>query len=305
MFPKVSVLMSVYNGEDYLKEAIESILNQTFSDFEFLIFDDASTDNSLAILKSYAQTDSRIKLTISDQNLGLQKALNRLLKQAQGIYVARMDADDISFPERFQLSVEFLEANLQVVCVGGNFELIDEKARLLTQLTVPQEDDLIQEKMLAGHTAMNHPTVMLRRFDLLKVGGYDESFIAAADLDLFLKLGEIGQLANLNQTLLQYRINPNSISSKKQSEQIKALRYACSRAWQRRGIQGTFEANQHWRPGRDRASRYQFALKYGWWAWNSGQRKTALIYAVKALRIKPWRKEGWKLLLCACFKYLS
>jgi len=176
------------------------------------------------------------------------------------------------------------------------------KGRFLTSLYPPEDNQTIQEKALAGHGSICHPSAMICSEAILKIGGYDENLVVAGDLDLWLRLGEIGKLGNLPQVVLHYRLHSNSISEKKGLEQRETARLICERAWKRRGIEGKFEATASWRPGRDRASRYQFALKYGWWAWNSGERKTALIYAVKALQIKPWRKEGIILALCSLFK---
>ena len=300
--PTLSILMPVYNAEKYLAQAVDSILKQTYTDFEFLITDDASTDQSFAILRRYAQSDPRIKLTKQEKNVGLQKALNQMLKEAQGKYIARMDADDIALPNRFTDQVKILATDKEVIAVGGAFNLIDEKSRFLTVIRPPQDNDTIQEKALAGHTPICHPSVMMRREAVLQVGGYDESLKTVEDLDLFLKLGEIGELRNLQESVISYRLHGASVSETKGQQQRREAYQVCKRAWKRRGIEGKFEASELWRPGRDRASRYQFTLKYGWWAWNSGERKTALIYAVKALQIKPWGIKALKLLRCALFK---
>src|SRR4051812_26679567 len=122
--PTVSVLMAVYNGEQYLREAVNSILSQTFKDFEFIIIDDGSTDRSPELLASYARADSRVKL-ISRPNKGLTKSLNEGLHAARGEFVARMDGDDISLPERFERQVSYLREHPEVVLVGSRVEFID------------------------------------------------------------------------------------------------------------------------------------------------------------------------------------
>lgn len=301
--PIVSVLMPVYNAERYVAQAVESILVQTFVDFEFIIIDDGSTDSSLNILEAYAANDKRIHLT-SRQNKGLVLTLNEMLVQAKGEFLARMDADDIALPERFAHQVEFLQKKSDVVCVGGAHELIDEKGRLLTCLELPENNDQIQQLALAGHCSICHPCAMIRRASLIKVGSYDEAMLPAEDLDLWLKLGEIGKLANLKYTVLKYRLHMNSISEQNRIQQRSKAREVCQQAWQRRGIEGHFEATEPWRPGTDRVSQHHFILQYGWWAFNSGQRQTAIIYGTRAIAARPFAMGGWKLLICAGIKRL-
>ncbi len=301
--PIVSVLMPVYNTEKYVAEAVESVLNQTFNNFEFLIIDDGSSDNSLTILKQYAEQDQRIRL-VSRPNTGYVVALNEMLQLAQGKYVARMDSDDVALPERFSRQVDFLESNSNVVCVGGSFELIDEKGRLLTRLELPQSNVEIQKLILAGHTSICHPCAMIRQKALIEFGGYNEAMLPTEDLDLWLRLGEVGALANLKDTVLKYRLRMHSVSQQAQEQQRSKARQACEQAWQRRGIEGHFEATEPWRPESSRFSQHHFRLQYGWWAFNSGQRQTALIYGTQAIAVRPFAVEGWKLLACAAFKRL-
>lgn len=301
--PTISVLMPVYNAATYVAQAVESILTQTFTDFEFLIIDDGSTDRSLSILQRYAEQDSRIRL-ISRPNTGYVIALNEMLAQAQGEFLARMDADDRALPTRFRRQVEFLRQHPEVVCVGGGHEVIDHKGRLLTRLTLPTDDAAIQREALAGHGSICHPCAMIRRSALVAIGGYDAALMPAEDLDLWLRLGEMGQLANLSESILQYRLHLQSVSETAGALQRQQALEACQRAWKRRGIQGTFKATDLWRPGNDRQSHHRFMMQYGWWAFNSSQRQTALIYALKAIRSLPWRQEGWKLFACALIKPL-
>ena len=133
---------------------------------------------------------------------------------------------------------------------------------------------------------------------------YDEELFWADDLDLWLKLGEVGALANLKEAVLKYRLHMNSISEKKGVQQRSEARAACEQAWQRRGIDGHFEATEPWRPGTDNVSRHQFMLQYGWWAFNSRQRQTAMIYGIRAISAQPLAIAGWNLLACAAFKRL-
>jgi glycosyltransferase involved in cell wall biosynthesis len=299
--PLISVCLAVYNTEKYIAQAVESILNQTFEDFEFLIIDDGSTDKSPEILQSYAEQDQRIRF-YHRENQGISKTRNQMLKQARGKFIAVMDADDIAYPERFEHQVKFLKNNPDVVCVGGAFEFIDEEGRFLHCLQPPKIDTEIQRLMLAGHTAINHPCAMIRRKSITQIDGYTEDMATVGDLDLFLRLGEVGKLANLEKTVLKYRLRMTSTSEQKQAQQTEDRHEACKRAWKRRGIKVTFEATEPWRPGQDSVSRYRFMLKYGWWAWKSRQRQTAIIYGIRAIKALPHKVEGWKLLACAVFK---
>lgn len=209
--PTVSVLMPVYNSERYVAEAVESILAQTFVDFEFIITDDGSTDASLQILEAYANQDERIRLT-SRANKGLTPTMNEMLCKAEGDFIAVLENDDVALPERLAHQVEFLQHESDVVCVSGAYELIDEKGRLLTCLSLPEHNDEIQRLALTGCGSISHPGVMMRRASLIEIGGYDETMSLAHDLDLWLRLGEIGTLANLKDAVVKYRLHKNSLS---------------------------------------------------------------------------------------------
>ena len=299
----VSVLMAVWNGEKYLSLSMDSILAQTFTDFELLVLDDGSTDSTLDILRKYAARDHRVRV-ITRENRGLVASLNELLGQANGQFVARMDADDISLPNRFSLQVQFLRDHPDVVCVGGNVEVIDEKGRLLTTFRYADSDEEIQERNLSGQTGICHPSATMRRDALVRAQGYDSHFFPAEDLDLWLRLGEIGKLANLQDIVLRYRFHASSVSEQASHVQLDVARAACQRAWQRRGIQREFKAAA-WRPGPGRASQYEHMLKFGWWAWHSQQHRTAASYAIQAIRIWPLKRRGWFLLACSLWKPLK
>jgi glycosyltransferase involved in cell wall biosynthesis len=300
--PTISVLMSVYNGERYLAAAMDSILAQTFGDFELIVIDDGSKDSSPAMLRDYAQRDPRVKLTVRE-NKGLTVTLNEAFAQSTGKYIARMDCDDVALPERFARQVELLNANPQIVCTGGYFQLIDGAGRLLTTVRGPTNDLEIQTTLLKGHNAICHPTAMIRRTAMEQAKGYDTRFKTSQDLDLWLRLGEIGQLANVASPVLKFRLHESSVSETKRDQQRQAGRLACEEAWKRRGLSNmTYEAGDPWRPGSDRASKHRFAMLYGWWAFGSGERKTAMYYATKAIAAKPLKPDGWKLIACAMLK---
>ena len=293
----VSVLMPVFNGGGYLSAAIESILRQTFTDFEFLVLDDGSTDATPDILRKYARQDERLRV-ISRGNRGLVASLNELLGHAQGRFVARMDADDISLQHRFYRQVQFLDDRVDVVCLGGDVEVIDESGRTLTIWKYHRDDEQIQERQLTGHAGVCHGTAMMRREVLVGIGGYDARYALAEDLDVSLRLSDVGKLANLGEVLYKFRLHSESLSEQAALAQHQAARSACERAWERRGIQGEFKSAP-WRPGPGSVSQHEYMLRCGWWAWRSGQRRAAASYALRAIRKRPAAPSGWKLLASA------
>ena len=301
--PVVSALMSVYNGERFLAAAIHSILGQTLGDLELIVVDDGSTDGTLALLQAFAATDSRVRV-VSRANTGISRALNEGLALARGEFVAKMDADDVSLPDRFAKQVDFLRKHPDVVVVGGGWQVIDEADRLLTTLNGPLDDAAIQAHALRGHAPITHSCAMMRRAALQQIGGYDVDFSCALDLDLWLRIGEVGRLANLPDTVLRFRLHGGSVSETKRYEQRRLARVACERAYARRGVQGQFDAVEPWRPGKDRDSVHEYAMHYGWWAFKSRQRRTAMVYGTRAVLAKPWEPAGYKLLYCAMFKPL-
>jgi glycosyltransferase involved in cell wall biosynthesis len=144
--PRISVVMSVYNGEKYLRQAIESILQQTYTDFEFIIIDDGSTDSSREIIQSY--DDKRIRLVINEQNIGLTKSLNKGIRLAKGEFIARMDADDISLPQRFEKQVAYLDSHPEVGVLGTYANIIDHRGKIINNIIFPTEHETILWTML-------------------------------------------------------------------------------------------------------------------------------------------------------------
>jgi len=215
--PKVSILMSVYNAELYLDETIKSILSQTFIDFEFLIVDDKSTDDSLLILKKY--TDKRIKLFENEINKGYVKSLNFLISISRGKYLARQDADDISDPIRLFEQVEFLDNNPDTLMCGSNFYTIGER---MLRSNVPINDCQIRSYLLFNNPIC-HSTVMMKKtiFSDFCPEMYDHSMIPSEDYALWFEVSKYGKIANLAKNLLQYRIHDSNISSRKKTVQIE------------------------------------------------------------------------------------
>ena len=261
--PAVSVLMSVHNGERYMQQSIRSILRQTFDDFEFVVVNDGSTDGSLEMLQRFVNEDARIRV-LDQENTGLPTALNNGIAKCRGKYLARIDHDDFSMPDRLERQAAFLDEHPDVVAVGCWARMIDSDGRYLTTLKPPSDNQTIQRQALAGHTTMFHPAMMIRGDAVRKVGGYDERFTCTQDLDLLLRLGEVGELANMEAALIAYRLHAGGASEQKRAYQRDMGRLACELAWKRRGIEGRFEATDVWRPGEDSASRLKYMLQYGW-----------------------------------------
>lgn len=298
--PEISVLMCAYNAERYLAETMRSVLNQTFKDFELVVVDDGSTDETPRILETFAQSDPRVRV-ITGPNAGVPQAGNVGLAACRAEFVARIDADDIAMPRRLEVQLQYMKDHELVAC-GTWHDFIDEHGRLLKLLKTPVDDATIQDLALRGHGSICNPTSMFRREPYVALGGYSEDLPVAEDLDCWLRLGEVGKLGNVPERLAQYRLHSHSISEQKCELQRKFARIACERAWERRGIDGVFEAAGLWRPGQDRGSRHHFTMEYGWWAFGSQQFQTAASYGVRAVKLKPWHPAGYKLMLVSWMK---
>lgn len=208
--PKISVVMPVYNGEQFLKEAVESVLKQTFNNFEFIIVNDASTDNSLKVINGY--TDKRIKLVSLEKKSGIAKALNYGISISAGKYIARMDSDDICLPDRLKLQAEYLDKNSEVGILGTNAYLIDAFGRNIGKSIKPSESYLLKWRAFAGFVII-HPAVMART-GIMQSYKYDENFQRSQDTELWSRLlFEAGvKFYNLQEYLLKLRIHNNSSS---------------------------------------------------------------------------------------------
>lgn len=211
--PQISVAMSVCNDARYLGAAIESILAQSFTDFEFLIVDDGSTDGSSAIIADHAARDRRIR-AIHQENRGLIASLNRLLAEAQAPLFARMDGDDIAMPERFARQVAFLAAHPACGVLGGQAENIDAGGRSLgPSWPRPTGADAVRAA-LQHYSPLIHPAVMARTAVLRALGGYRPAYLYCEDYDLWLRAAELTRLDNLPEPLVRYRRSPDQISNR-------------------------------------------------------------------------------------------
>jgi glycosyltransferase involved in cell wall biosynthesis len=210
--PLVSVLMPVYNAGKYLQDAIESILNQSVSDFEFLIIDDGSTDNSWSIIKKYAKNDKRIKIFQNRTNKGLVKSLNFLIPKTKGTYIARMDADDISLAYRFERQIKFLENNPKLVACGGQVKIIDENGTDLAVKYFP-EDPKTCHNYLINFMVIQPPT-LIARGNIFRKLRYDNHIYKNDDISMHFKLIGYGGFGNVSSIIFKYRRVMSSVTHK-------------------------------------------------------------------------------------------
>jgi hypothetical protein len=215
----LTVVMSVYNGARFLDEAIDSIRTQSFGNFEFLIVDDGSTDDSQRILARHAAVDDRIRI-LTQENRGLIESLNRAFAEAAGAYIARMDADDVSRRYRLEMQMDLMSSNPEIALVGGAIEIIDAEYRRFSVIRLPTQPEPIRKHMRELGCALAHPTVLFRREAMLQMGGFRKAYKHAEDYDLWLRMLERFDFANLQEVLVDYRRHDGSISFKHATQQI-------------------------------------------------------------------------------------
>jgi glycosyltransferase involved in cell wall biosynthesis len=288
--PAISVLMPVYNAGRYLREAVASILHQTAGDFEYLCVDDGSTDDSPAILAELTASDPRIRV-ITKANGGVTSALNAGLAVARGEFVARMDADDVADPARFAEQLDYMRQHPECAAVGCLVIHTDscgkERDRSKAYLTHEQ----ITECLWNGNSsALPHYGAFIRRSMLTAVGNYREQFRTAQDLDLFLRLSEIGKLANVPHYLMLYREHEHSVGATKSKNQAANAREILRQAYARTGM----ELPEHlakW-------SNVLITINRSRWAWaalEQGRYTDARGHAWGVLKAQPLRRSSWHL----------
>ena len=288
--PKVSVIMPVYNAIPYLSAAIESILKQTFTDFEFIIVNDGSSDRSLSILKKYEKKDNRIQL-YSRKNTGIVGALNEGISYSRTDLLARMDADDISLPERLERQVDYMSKHRECVALGTDVYYMDADGAILKRQHLPTTHKKIEVALLVGNSgAICHPALMLRKESLDAVGKYRREAQFVEDLDLLLRLSRKGSLINLSEPLLKYRIHFQSTNFKKSEEQKKIKIRILETERQSRNLpfdKGIVSFNHptYSTPG-------GFHRQCAYYAISSNHKSTALKHAWKACVREPLRKES-------------
>ena len=299
--PVVSVAMVVCNVERFLAEAIESILGQTFHEFEFIVVDFGSTDRSKEIIAGYAAKDSRIKLH-AIPHCGLAAARNASCFLAQGKYIAIMDADDVSVPDRLMWQVEFMEKHPRVGVVCGGVELIDGAGKSLTSSVVssgvrlkhPTDNCDLQSELLIRCPFWE--AVLMRREAFLQVGGYRPIFAQAEDYDLWMRVSEHFELANLEQVLFKYRLHSYQVSVRKRQQQtLCGLAVRASAESRRNGKPDPLNPVKEITPEflatlgiSEEMQRDALALEYQGWIkmmWAAGERSSALDATIAMLKL--------------------
>ena len=210
--------MAVYNGGRFLSAAIESVLRQTFHDFEFIIVDDGSTDETGDVISRYAKADDRIVL-VSQENRGQAAALNRGCGLARGEYIARMDADDVALPFRFEWQTSFLKDHPDTGLLGGAVQEIDARNNSLRKMVFPTGDQEIRRREMQFN-CFCHPTVMFRKSVFEETCGYRPAFVHADDYDLWLRMAERQRVANLPEVILNYRTHEDQITARSLRQQL-------------------------------------------------------------------------------------
>lgn len=228
----VSVITTVYNEEQYVAEAVQSILAQSFGDFEYIIIDDGSTDESVTLLERFSREDERIRL-VRRPHIGRTRALNEALALARARFIAVMDANDMALPTRLAEQVRFLLEHSGTVCVGSQYETIDGDGRSIDRPRWPSDAPSIRQLLLAGRCAICHVTSMTRRRAVLAAGGYDNSSPAGHDFGLFLRLLDFGELCNLSSCLMRVRVKETGISPEHRPLQKRKQLDALEPVWKR------------------------------------------------------------------------
>lgn len=291
--PTVSIILPAFNAEFYLREAIDSMLRQTYTDFELIVIDDGSTDATREIAERVARTDSRIRL-LSRENRGYTRTLNEAIDLATGRYIARMDADDISLSRRLELQVAYLDAHSRCAVVGAWIELVDPEGTTICSWHYPHEHAQIDAWHFGGRgNCLAHPAVMMRADLVRRIGKYRPELEPAEDFDLWLRLSDEHELANVPEVLLRYRMHEKSQSHLRRDRQFDRTRQALLEAARRRGmpeaplpaprVVGSKNARRHW-------------IKL---AHDAGEIVNARRLAVKALRRGPLSLASWRGLFVA------
>ncbi|MBC7786405.1 MAG: glycosyltransferase [Methylophilaceae bacterium] len=302
--PAVSVIMPIYNTFKYIDEAIESVLNQTFTDFELLLLNDGSTDGSLARLEHYAGIDSRCKL-LTSANSGIVATRNKGVALARAEILINMDSDDICLPNRFQTQVDYLKQHPECVAAGSKILLIDSDGLPILQAgNLLTHDEIDTANMSGNGLVMFNPAVAMRKSVVVAVGAYKPEFEHAEDLDLFLRMAEVGKLANISQILLHYRQHVASVGYAKRQSQVSATKVCVLEAYARRHLSPPSElVNSDPQTYFHAPDLFEIHSKWSWWALGGGYAKTARVHAWKAFLSKPFSISNLKLYLCAIRGY--
>lgn len=294
---ELSVYMPAYNVAPFVRQAVQSILDQTISDFEFIIVEDGSTDATLEILSRMAATDERIRL-VSQSNAGVSQASNHAISLARGEYIARMDADDIADPRRLEVQLRYMREHTDCAALGSGVIMIDEQGLPLYPLPhIAFGHARIESALLDGGWPIAQPTCMYRRDAVLAVGGYLPDLSLHEDHDLFLRLAERGKLENLPEVLQQYRQRSTSLMARESAGSHATIMSEILRqARLRRGLPEFAPSKDKITPPLSDIERFR---KWAWRSLHAGYVLTARKYAWATLRRAPLSPGSWKLIYCA------
>ena len=295
--PVVSVVMTVYNTERYVAEAVDSILNQSFRDFEFVIVDDGSSDGSPRLLADRVARDPRVRL-VSRPNTGIVRAANEGMGLARGRYIARMDSDDVSLPRRLETQVAYLDAHPDCVLVGSRVTVVDPYGSPVLDSVQKLTHAEIEAELLGsgGGWAIVQPSAMMRAEAVRRVGGYRGRHNVSEDQDLFLRLAEIGQVANLPEPLLLYRRHYKSVMHTQWRQREEVKEQIVREAYARRGLDMPADWKfDEWKP----TPLAEQLRAWGWAALKRGNVPVARKHALHAVRAAPLSGEAWRLAYCA------
>jgi glycosyltransferase involved in cell wall biosynthesis len=286
----------VYNAEPYICQTVESILGQTFADFEYILINDGSKDDSLEKLQRYSAKDARIRL-ISRENRGIVESANEGLALARGELLARIDSDDVAEPTRFEKQVNFLREHPECVAVGSRLQMIDPYGSPLEVSDHKLIHEDIERELLSGSGwALSQPAVMMRRDVVVKLGGYRKQYDCSEDLDLSLRLAEVGRLANLPEPLTRWRRHLGSVNHTRSAQQDRNAEGIIRETLQRRGLPVPADLHlKRWKP----LPQSQQLRQWAWQALKVGNVDIARRHAKEVLRMNPLSLESWRVMFCA------
>lgn len=298
--PKASVILPVYNGEKYLRQAIDSVLAQSFTDFELLLLDDGSRDGSLAVLQGYAKQDERC-FVHAWPNRGVVLSRNEGVRLARADIIFFLDQDDICRPHRFEKQLAYFASHPECNAVGTWAMLIDPEGLPIRQFSdAVTHEDIDDAHLALQGGAIVHSSVAMRKDALVRIGGFREGFLHAEDFDTFLRLAEFGRLGNVPEILLEYRVHSQSAGHIYPQVQRDSAIRALVEARARRGLPPmdtkTLEKT-------DGMGGYLLHSKWAWWALNCGNLRTARKHALKAFWANPFDIGNLRLLACTLRGY--
>ncbi len=291
----ISVVMCAYNAERYIAASLESIKQQSETGFDLIVVDDGSTDRTLEIIKTQLSGWPR-STVLPTENKGIVAAANAGISQARGDFIFRMDADDVAYPDRFRQQMKYLRRNPECVALGTGVLLVDPE--LAPIMAMPRELDhagIDAQHMNGAGGAICNPTAAILRDAFVQVGGYQAEFEWAEDFDLFLRLAEVGKLANLPEVQLAYRQHAASVGHARRAIQASRTNLAIAAAHERRGTAaGPLNIS-----GDANSSEAEIHRKWVWWSILGGHPRTARKHALAALKLEPFHTGNARLLLSA------